>query len=55
LIHAVNYVKEKKKITNKDYREEFNISERTASRELGYLVKNKVFKQIGFTGKDTTN
>jgi len=52
-INAVGFVKEKKKITNKGYQEEFNVSERTASRELGYLVKKDVFKQIGATGRGT--
>ncbi|MBU4338401.1 transcriptional regulator, partial [Patescibacteria group bacterium] len=52
-INVISFVKKKKKITNREYQEEFNISERTASRELGYLVKKDVFKQIGTTGKGT--
>lgn len=50
---AVKYVKEKGKITNKEYRTICETSERTATRDLRQLVIMNVFKQIGVTGKGT--
>lgn len=41
---AVEYVKEKGKITNKEYQNINSISERTASRELSELVDKEVLK-----------
>ncbi|MEW6618807.1 MAG: ATP-binding protein [bacterium] len=52
-IKAVMYVKEKGKITNKEYREICNTSERTATRDLASLVSLEIFEQIGITGKGT--
>ncbi len=52
-IKAVFYVKEKGKITNKEYQEISDTSERTASRELANLVDTSIFTQIGTTGKGT--
>ncbi|MBU4245569.1 MAG: transcriptional regulator, partial [Nanoarchaeota archaeon] len=52
-IKAVLYAKESKRITNKEYQQVCNTSERTASRELSELVKKSVFRQIGITGKGT--
>ncbi|MEW6041468.1 MAG: helix-turn-helix domain-containing protein, partial [Elusimicrobiota bacterium] len=52
-IKAVMYVKEKEKITNKDYLELTNISRITASRELQDLVEKNVLKKIGKVGKGT--
>ncbi len=52
-LKAIKYVKEKGRITNKEYREVCQTSERTATRDLTYLVSLKVFKQIGITGKGT--
>ena len=49
-LKAVQYVKEKRKITNKEYQEINDISERTASRELSELVKNGIFEQAGSFG-----
>jgi ATP-dependent DNA helicase RecG len=49
-VKAVQYVKEKGKITNKEYQEINDISERTASRELSELVKNGIFEQAGSFG-----
>jgi ATP-dependent DNA helicase RecG len=46
-IKAVLYVKEKGKITNAEYQEINEISERTASRELEELMKLSVFERIG--------
>ena len=50
---AVKYVKENQRITNKEYREVCQTSDRTATRDLTQLVLLKVFKQIGVTGKGT--
>lgn len=52
-IKAVIYVKEKGKITNKEYQRVCSISERTATRDLSYLVSLGLFTQIGVTGKGT--
>lgn len=52
-IQAVMYVKEKGKITNKEYQEISKISERTATRDLFDLVSKKIFVQVGSTGKGT--
>jgi len=42
------YVKEKGRITNKEYQEINNISKRTAAYELVELTeKHKLFKQLG--------
>jgi ATP-dependent DNA helicase RecG len=47
-IKAVQYVKEKGKITNSEYQEINNVSKRTAAYELAELVEaHKVFKQQG--------
>ncbi|GHV65278.1 ATP-dependent DNA helicase [Bacteroidia bacterium] len=46
-IKAVLYVKEKGKITNSDYQEINNISERTASRDLEELFQKGIFERIG--------
>lgn len=43
---AVEYVKEKGKITNKEYQNINSISERTASRELSELVDKEVLKSL---------
>ena len=50
-INAVSFIKESRRITNKEYQKELNTSERTASRELSDLVKKGILKQIGITGK----
>jgi len=52
-IKAVMYVKTHGKITNKEYQEICNISERTATRNLKYLVAQEILKQVGTTGKGT--
>ena len=52
-IKAVMHVKEKGQITNKEYQEICNTSERTASRDLLYLVSLGFFEQIGTTGAGT--
>jgi len=52
-IKAVMYVKERGKITNKEYQRLCNTSERTATRDLSSLVSAEIFEQIGMTGKGT--
>ena len=49
-IKAVIYVKEKGKITNKEYQEINDISDRTASRELSELVRVCILEQTGSFG-----
>ena len=52
-IKAVRYVKEKGKITNKEYQELNKVSKRTTSRDLEKLVKMDIVIQIGITGRGT--
>ena len=52
-IKAVMYVKERGKITNKEYQELVNTTKKTASRDLKYLTEHGIFEQIGYTGKGT--
>jgi len=52
-IKAVMYVKEKGQITNKEYQEVCDTSNRTASRDLVHLVSVGLLEQIGITGKGT--
>jgi len=49
-IKAVLFVKEKEKITNKEYQSLNTISERTASRELSELVEKQIFKNSARKG-----
>ncbi|HOM27646.1 MAG TPA: ATP-binding protein [bacterium] len=53
-IKAVLYVKEKGKITNKEYQQICNTSERTATRDLSELVSKEILEQKGTTGKGTS-
>ncbi len=46
-VKAVLYVKEKGRITNKEYQEINNTSDRSASRDLENLISIGVFKRIG--------
>jgi ATP-dependent DNA helicase RecG len=52
-IKSVIYVKEKGKITNKEYQELNKTTKKTASRDLSNLVEKGIFEQIGETGKGT--
>jgi len=52
-IKAVIYVKQRGKITNKEYRQVCNTSERTATRDLSELVSIRIFEQKGITGRGT--
>ena len=49
-VKAVLYVKKKDKITNKEYQEINEISERTASGEMSELVKQNILEQAGSFG-----
>jgi ATP-dependent DNA helicase RecG len=52
-IKAVMYVKEKGKITNKDYQEFNEVSRQTAARELSSLTQSNILFRHGKTGRDT--
>jgi len=52
-IKAVIFVKEKGKITNKDYQKLVGVSRITASRELQSIVEKGVFQMMGKVGKGT--
>ena len=52
-IKAVMYVKEKRKITNKEYQNLYKVSKRTASNDLDVLVQKNIFEKIGTKGKGT--
>ncbi|MBU4509812.1 transcriptional regulator [bacterium] len=52
-IKAVIYVKEKGKITNKEYRELNGVIKKTASRDLGALTNMRILEKVGSTGKGT--
>lgn len=50
-INAVIYVKERGKITNKEYQEANHVSRQTATNDLTELVNKKLFVRIGKAGK----
>jgi ATP-dependent DNA helicase RecG len=52
-IRAVMYVKQKGKITNKEYQIINGIKERMATLELNQLVERGIFRRVGTTGKGT--
>jgi ATP-dependent DNA helicase RecG len=52
-IRAVMYVKQKGKITNKEYQMINGIKERMATLELNQLVERGIFRRVGTTGKGT--
>lgn len=52
-IKAVMYVKEKGRITNREYQEIANVKERTATMELNDLVNKKILQKFGTTGRGT--
>lgn len=49
-LKAVAFVKEKEKITNKEYQELFSVSRETASRDLGELTEKGIFENSGSKG-----
>ncbi len=52
-IKAVMYIKEKGKITNREYQKIATITDRTALRDLNQLCKAGIFRRIGSTGRGT--
>jgi len=52
-IKAVMYVKEKGRITNKEYQNVANVKERLATIELNNLVEKKILQKFGTTGRGT--
>ncbi|KAA0259124.1 DeoR family transcriptional regulator [Deferribacter autotrophicus] len=52
-IKAIVYVQEHGRITNKEYRQIFNVSERTARNDLKELCEKEIFQKIGETGRST--
>ncbi len=52
-IKAVMYVKEKGKITNKEYQKIANVKERLSTMELNDLVSKKILQKFGTTGRGT--
>ena len=52
-IKAVMYVKEKGKITNREYRGMFGITDRMALIDLLDICKKKIFERVGKTGRKT--
>ncbi len=52
-IKAVMYVKKKGSITNKEYQEIADISDRTALRDLKLLCEMGIFQRAGMTGRKT--
>ncbi|NQE44708.1 hypothetical protein C5S31_01630 [ANME-1 cluster archaeon GoMg2] len=52
-IKAVMYVKEKEKITNREYQEICGIKERLTTIELNDLVSKGFFEKHGTTGRGT--
>src|SRR4030065_2779234 len=52
-IKAVMYVKSKGKITNREYREMFNIKNRMALVDLSGLCEKRILTRVGKTGRRT--
>jgi ATP-dependent DNA helicase RecG len=52
-IKAVLYVKEKGKITNKEYQVLCELKKRQATDDLKKLENKEIFKRVGSTGKGT--
>jgi len=52
-IRAMMYVKEKGKITNKEYQDITGVSKPMATIDLKNLVEKKVFEKLGTTGRGT--
>lgn len=50
---AIQYIKENAKITNKEYRQIVNVTDRTALSDLKELCNKKIFERIGKTGRNT--
>ena len=52
-IKALMYVKEHRRITNKEYQELTGMSKPTATMDLKSMVENNILKKIGTTGRGT--
>jgi len=52
-IKAVMYVKEKGRITNREYREMFNIKNRMALIDISALCEKRIMTRVGKTGRAT--
>ncbi len=52
-VKAVLYVKDNRKITNKEYQKLNKVSKRTATRDFENLIKKDIIIQIGITGRGT--
>lgn len=52
-IKAVMHVKERGKITNKEYRGMFGITDRSALRDLTGICEKGIFQKVGRTGRGT--
>jgi ATP-dependent DNA helicase RecG len=52
-IKVISYLREKEKITNKEYQELNEISRATATRDLQELVEKKILDQFGTKGQGT--
>lgn len=52
-IKAAFYVKEKGRITNKDYQQISEVKERLATMELKELVEKGIFEKVGSRGRGT--
>lgn len=51
-VKAVMYVKEKGRITNKEYRGLFDITDRMALIDLSDICAKNIFERIGKTGRN---
>ena len=52
-VKSVMFVKKKGKITNKEYREMFVTTDRTALRDLIVICEKGIFQNVGKTGRKT--
>ena len=52
-VKAVKYVKEKRRIANKEYQDLTRVSKPMATIDLKDLVRKKVFERVGTTGRGT--
>jgi ATP-dependent DNA helicase RecG len=52
-VKAMQYVKEKGRITNTEYQEFFGVSKKTASNDLGNLEKRGILERTGTKGAGT--
>ncbi len=52
-VKAVKHMKQKGRITNKEYQEEFGVKKRQATDDLKMLEKKNIFIKVGTTGRGT--